>query len=136
MNRSRLLKIAAGLVLVTCVGHLVGTFMPVPPEQIAVHAAIATMKATQIPMPVGASRSYMQILDGNNLCTSLLLLLCAVQLFVVSSSQKSEQGNQTVFVIALSLAGFALISVIYFFPIPALLAAAASGLSFWGLQCA
>jgi hypothetical protein len=134
MKRSLLLKLAAALVFLNCAGHLIGTFMPVPTEQVAVRAAIAIMKATQVPMPVGGSRSYMQILDGNNLCTSLLLLLCAVQLYFASSGPKSEQANQSVLIVALGLLCFALISAVYFFPVPAIFAGVAAGLSFFALK--
>jgi hypothetical protein len=134
MKRSRLLKIAVGLVFLTCAGHLIGTFIPVPAEQVAVRAAIATMKATEVPMPVGSSRSYMQILDGNNLCTSVLLMLCAVQLYFASSVQKNAYTNQSVFIVALGLVCFALISAVYFFPIPAIFAGVAAGLSFFALK--
>ncbi len=55
MSRPLLLRIAAALSLITAVGHTIGTFMPVPPEQAQMHATIATMKATLVPMPVGSA---------------------------------------------------------------------------------
>ena len=58
MKRSLLLRVAATLSLITAAGHTVGTFMPVPPEQTQMHATIATMKATMVPMPVGSPKSY------------------------------------------------------------------------------
>lgn len=73
MSRALLIRIAATLSLITCMGHAIGTFMAVPPDQTAMHATIATMKATLVPMPVGAARIYMQILDGNNICTAVFL---------------------------------------------------------------
>jgi len=51
-----LLRIAATLSFLTAAGHTIGTFMPVPPEQNQMHATIAIMKATMIPMPVGSSQ--------------------------------------------------------------------------------
>ena len=92
--------------------------MPVPAEQAQMHATIATMKATLVPMPVGSARSYMEILDGNNICTSLLLLLCGAMLFAVSRAARDQLANRVVLLTALALAGVAAISFRYFFPVP------------------
>jgi hypothetical protein len=130
MSRPLLLRIAAALVFLTCVGHTIGTLMEVPPEQTAMHATIATMKATMIPMPVGAARSYMQILDGNNLCTSLLLFLCGAQLLAIAKVPSSPTTNRVILITALGLGGFALISAMYFFPVPTVFTSLAAVLSF------
>ena len=129
MSRTLLIRAAATLSLVTCVSHIVGTFMAVPPEQVAMHATIATMKATLVPMPVGAARSYMQILDDNNLCTSLFLLVCAALLFSIASLPSAPATNRVILVAALGLAGFATVSARYFFPIPTVLTGIASVLA-------
>ncbi len=129
MNRALLIRIAAALSLMTCLGHTVGTFMTVPPEQDAMHATIAIMKTTMVPMPVGAARSYMQILDGNNICTSLFLLLCAVLLFAISGLPSTPATNRVILITALALVGFAVISVMYFFPVPTVLTGFAAVLS-------
>ena len=126
MSRTLLIRIAATLALGTCLAHIVGTFMPVPPEQVVMHATIATMKATMVPMPIGAARSYMQILDGNNLCTSLFLLVCAVLLFSIASLPSAPATNRVILIMVLALAGFAIVSAMYFFPIPAVFTGAAS----------
>ena len=118
MTRPVLLRIAAVLSLITCVGHTIGTFMPVPAEQAEMHATIATMKATMVPMPVGAARSYMEILDGNNLCTSLLLALCAALLLAVARAAKERVVDRVIAFTALALAGISLLSFRYFFPVP------------------
>ena len=130
MNRPLLARIAATLALITCLGHTIGTFMQVPPEQAAMHKAIAVMKSTLVPMPVGSPRSYMQILDGNNLCTSLLLLLCGTQLLAVAGLPASPATNRIIAITATALAGIAVISALYFFPIPAALTGLASILGF------
>lgn len=44
MTRKLLIRIVATLALVTCLSHIVGTFMAVPPEQVAMHATMVTMK--------------------------------------------------------------------------------------------
>jgi len=119
LTRHRLLHIAAVLSLLTGAGHTAGTFMPVPPEQTQMLATIATMKATLVPMPVGAARSYMEILDGNNFCTSFLLLLCAGLLFSVARAAKEPAVDRVILLTGLALAAFSLISFRYFFPPPA-----------------
>jgi hypothetical protein len=84
------------------------------------HATIATMKATLVPMPVGSARSYMEILDGNNICTSLLLLFCAAVLFAVSRAAREQVVNRVVTLTALALGGVSALSFRYFFPVPGL----------------
>jgi hypothetical protein len=126
MSRSLLLRIAATLSLITAAGHTVGTFMPVPPEQTQMHATIATMKATMVPMPVGSARSYMQILDGNNICTSLFLLLCAALLFIAAKATKEQTVDRVLLLTALALLGISAISFVYFFPVPGVFTGAAA----------
>lgn len=133
MTRSALLRIAAVLSLITCLGHTVGTFMPVPAEQVQMHATIATMRATLVPMPVGSARSYMEILDGNNMCTSLLLLLCAAMLFTVSRAAKDPLVNRVIALIAFALAGVSGLSFRYFFPVPGVFTGVAALLAFLAL---
>jgi len=118
MSRSLLLRIAAALSLITAIGHTIGTFMPVPPDQMQMHSAIGVMKATLVPMPVGPSRSYMDLLDGNNLCTSVLLLLCAALLFGVAKAGKEKTADGVIVATALALAAVSLLSFVYFFPVP------------------
>ncbi len=118
MSRSLSLRIAAILSLITCVGHTIGTFMPVPAEQAQMHATIATMKATLVPMPVGEPRNYMELFDGNNICTSLCLLLCAALLFSVARAANQPVVNRVITLTALALVGISVLSFRYFFPVP------------------
>ena len=85
-----------------------------------------------VPMPVGAARSYMQILDGNNICTALFLLLCAVLLFAISGLPSATATNRILVITAVALAAFAIISVIYFFPVPSFFTGIAAVLSIIG----
>jgi hypothetical protein len=103
--------------------------MTVPPEQTAMHATIASMKATIVPMPVGAPRSYMQILDGNNICTALFLLLCAVLLYAIAGLPSACATNRVLVITVIALASFTVISAIYFFPVPSVFTGIAAGLS-------
>jgi hypothetical protein len=134
VSRSALLRTAAVLSLITCIGHTIGTFMPVPPEQAQMHATIATMKATLVPMPVGSPRSYMELLDGNNICTSVLLLLCAAVLFSLSRAAKEQVTNRIITLTALSLAAISALSFRYFFPVPGVFTALAAALAFVALS--
>lgn len=120
MKRPLLLRSAAALSLLTCLGHTVGTFLPVPPDQTRMLATLDAMRETMVPMPVGAARSYVEILDGNNFCTSLLLGLCATLLFVVSSAPRDRIVDRVVTVTALALLGISALSFRYFFPPPAI----------------
>ncbi len=129
MKRKLLLRIAAGLCLLTCIAHLVGTFMEIPPEQTEVLEAVEVMEQTMVPMPVGAAKSYKQILDGNNLSTALLLLLCSLLLFAAAGKPKDTATDQTVLLAALALIGFAILSIVYFFPVPALFTGVAAVLA-------
>lgn len=130
MSRPFLVRFAAALALITCVGHLIGTFMKIPPEQTAMHATLAAMKATMVPMPVGAARSYLQILDGNNLCTGLFLLFCAAQLAAVAGTPNGPAANRVLLLTGLALGGFATLSAIYFFPVPTVTTGLAAVLAF------
>jgi CHASE2 domain-containing sensor protein len=82
------------------------------------HAAIATMKSTPVPMPVGSDRSYMEILDGNNICTSVLLFFCAALLFAVSRATREPVVDRVITLTGLALAGVSALSFRYFFPVP------------------
>ncbi len=135
MSRTLPAYIAAALCLITCLGHTVGTLMTVPPEQTAMHSTIAAMKATMVPMPVGTARSYMQILDGNNFCTALFLLQCAVLLFCIAGLPSSQATNRILEITAAALAAFALISAVYFFPVPTVFTGAAAVLSVIARAC-
>ena len=126
MNSKHLLRSAGVLCLVTCAAHLAGTLMKIPSEQVEMLKTVATMKQTMIPMPVGSARSYMDILDGNNFCTSILLMLCGLELFIAAMHPEEGGARSVVTVVALCLAGFAIISAIYFFPVPAVLTGLAS----------
>jgi uncharacterized membrane protein len=118
MSRALLLRIAAALCLVTCLGHTIGTFKAIPQEQTSMRDTVVVMQQTMVPMPIGSARSYMQILDGNNLCTSLFLLFCGLLLLVLASAARSPVSDRVTLLTALALAGFAMISAFYFFPVP------------------
>lgn len=120
MSRTRTILAATVLAALTGIVHLIGTLMPVPTEQTNVIAAIATMKDTMVPMPVGAARSYMQILNGNNFGTVLLLFVCAAQLAAVAKLPSGQASNRAILITAMGLVGFAVISMTHFFIVPAL----------------
>ena len=47
----------------------------------------------------------MQILDGNNICTSLFLLLCAALLFALAKAGNEKATQSVVLLTGLALAG-------------------------------
>ena len=108
--------------------------MPIPDEQVAMKETVSIMERTMIPMPVGSPRSYMQILDGNNLCTSLLLLMLGAWLLTMAAAAKNAITDRSVAIAAFALAGFAVISAAYFFPLPVVFTGLASALSFLALR--
>jgi uncharacterized membrane protein len=87
-----------------------------------------------VPMPVGSARSYMEILDGNNICTSLFLLLCGALLFAVSRAEGGQLANRVVTLTAVALAGISAISFRYFFPVPGVFTGVAAVLALLALR--
>jgi hypothetical protein len=135
MDRRKVtLRIAAGLVLFTCLGHTAGTLMEVPAEQVAMRETIAVMQKTMVPMPMGAPRSYMQILDGNNLCVCLFLLVIGVQMWMLSSHEAGAMGRRLVKLNSLGLAICLVLAAVYFFPLPAACLGLAALLGLLSLQ--
>ncbi len=128
-TRPWLLRAAATLALNTGAGHLAGTLMPIPAEQTAMLAAVETMKATLVPFPVGVPRTYVQILDGNNFCTTVLLFLCAAQLFALAGTPRQPATTQALALIAAALAVVAVVSAFCFFPVPTVFTATAAVLT-------
>lgn len=58
---------------------------------------ITAMKRTLVSMPIGSARSYMLILDENNLCTSILLPLCSFPApFLLLSCSDDSTGNHPI----------------------------------------
>ena len=73
----------------------------------------------------------MQILDGNNICTSLFLLLCAALLFALAKAGNEKATQSVVLLTGLALAGISLISFVYFFPVPGVFTGVAAILALW-----
>ncbi len=107
--------------------------MEIPPEQVAMLETVALMDQKMVPMPVGPTRSYTQILHGNNLCTILLLMLCGSLFLALAASPKSVVKGRVSLIVALTLIGVAIISGIYFFPVPAILTALAAALGLFAM---
>lgn len=75
----------------------------------------------------------MEILDGNNISTSLLLLLGGLLLFASAPAGTSPFADHITLIVSLALIGFAVISSIFFFPVPAVLTGSAAALGFAAL---
>lgn len=121
MNRtSLLLRIAGVLTLFTCLGHTVGTFMPIPAEQAEVAKTAAIMKTTVVPMPVGRAQNYGSLFLGTNLTVSLYLLLAGIGFFMFAAQGGlNGAGRSQLVLLSVGMAGLAVISALYFFPLPA-----------------
>lgn len=131
MKTGLLLRVAAGLTLFTCLGHTAGTFMPIPAEQVAVAQTHATMKATPVPMPIGKPQSYADIFFGNNIAVSLFLLISGLGFLVFAGKGGLEgAGRRLLLLNSLGMAGVAIISSVYFFPLPAACTGLAAVLGF------
>lgn len=117
MSRTLLLRIAAFLVLFTCAGHTMGTFMPVPPEQTRMLETIEIMKGTMIPMPLGSPKSYWEVFHGNNVGMSLFLLVTGIAFILLS---RAANNAPIEVLLSLGMLGLCVISALYFFPVPAI----------------
>ncbi|KAB2935180.1 MAG: hypothetical protein F9K24_00195 [Leptonema illini] len=122
-KQKTLLRIAAFLTLFTAAGHTAGTFMPIPTEQVGLIAAYRTMAETMIPMPIGSPQSIADVFFGNNLVTSLFLLIAGLHLIFAFPERRS------LLLLGTGLGAIALISAVYFFPLPAICTGLASVLT-------
>ena len=133
--RRILLRIAAFLVLFTCAGHTYGTFVPIPSDQTEMIKTLEQMKATMIPMPMGSSKSYSQILDGNNLSVAVYLLVTGLILLALSRNRPAVD-NTVLLITSGGLGLVAGLSAVYFFPLPAICTGAAAVLGFVAAKAA
>jgi hypothetical protein len=119
-NGPLFLRIGGALLLFTFLGHTMGTFMEIPPEQTAVANAANVMTQTLVPMPVGPARSYADIFLGTNLAVSLYLLIAAISFLMFAQPGGLEgAGRKLLALTSVGVAAFGVISLLYFFPIPA-----------------
>ena len=119
MNKKILLRIAAGLVLFTCVGHTIGTFMPLPPEEVELVKGENAMKSALVPFPIGKSQSFFDILLGANLSLSVFLLITGLS-FLFMEDNTNTTNRKLLLLNSLGLVAIGIISAIYFFPVPAM----------------
>jgi len=121
MNKKILLRIAAGLVLFTCLGHTIGTFIPLPPEEVELINTENAMKSALVPMPVGKKQSFFDILLGANIGLSVYLFVSGISLILISSEEKFHSTSKRLLLLeSMGLLALAVISIFYFFPIPAI----------------
>jgi hypothetical protein len=121
MNSTKLfLRVAGALTLFTCLGHTAGTFMPVPAAQVEVAKAVAVMKTTLVPMPVGKPQTYADIFLGNNIGMSLFLFILGVGFFILSGKGALDGvGRKLLILNSLGVLGISVLSALFFFPVPA-----------------
>ena len=121
MNKKILLRIAAGLILFTCMGHTFGTFMPVPQEEVELVNTVNAMKSALVPMPIGKKQSYFDIFFGTNISLSIYLLVTGLSFLLFASADNTNTTIRKMLLLqSLGLIGIAIISGLYFFPIPAI----------------
>ena len=126
MNKKLLLRIGAGLVLFTCIGHTFGTFMPIPKEEVEVMNTTNIMKETLVSMPIGKGKSYFDIFLGNNICVIVYLFVTGLSFISFSSSDNTDTSNRRMLLLhSLGLIAVAIVSGLYFFPLPAFCTGAA-----------
>ncbi len=132
MNRTTLLlRIAGVLTLFTFLGHTAGTFMPIPAEQVEVAKTAAVMKATAVPMPIGRAQNYGNLFLGTNLAVSLYLLIAGIGFFLFAGKGGLEgAARRQLTLTSVGMAGMAIISALFFFPLPAACTGVAAVLGF------
>jgi hypothetical protein len=73
-----------------------------------------------VPMPIGKAQSFSDILLGNSLCVSGYLFMIGIgMIFFARAKELDDTGRKLLFLNSLSLLFIAVISIIYFFPLPA-----------------
>ncbi len=133
MNRKTLLRIAAGLTLFTFVGHSSTLILPPPQDQVEVVSVYKLMQQTQEVMPMGAIKSIAQIMWGANACTSVLLLLAGL-LYISFASEPAGANRKQLSLVNLSMLATCAISLLCFFPLPALCTGLAGILGFVSMK--
>lgn len=132
MNPKILLRISTLLILLTSLGHTIGTFMPIPDEQVQIKSTIEVMKNTWVPMPVGKSQNYFDIFFGNNICFSMFLVILGISFLMLSNEVSLTRFHRKqLFLNCVGLCFISLISGLYFFPIPAVFTGISAILGFY-----
>lgn len=126
MNRKKLLYTAAFFTLFTFVGHSVGTLLPRPPKTEAIRQAQVVMENTMAEFPMGSPRSLATLAYGGNAVGSLYLLVSGI-LFILLV----REGSKKILLLnGASLAVCAVVSIIFYFPLPAICTGVAAILGF------
>jgi len=119
MNKKKVyLGSAAALTLFTFVGHTMGAFLPIPPEDLNRLQTFEAMSKTPIPMPIGIPRSYAEVMMGSSLTVSVFLLVAGI-LFILYAMGK-ENSRRILLLNGLGLFAVSLLCARYFFPLPAI----------------
>lgn len=124
MTQKKLLYIAAAFTLLTFVGHSLGTLLPQKPETEALAQAYEVMNNTVLTMPFGPPRSLALMAYGGNVFISLYLLVSGFLFILIAKHENTPKSF-----ILLNSSGVAVcaaLSLIYFFPLPAIFTAIAA----------
>jgi hypothetical protein len=120
MTSKNLLRIAAGLCLMTFAGHTIGMISPVPPDQVNVQSVYSLMKETVVMMPMGGTKTIATLMVGANACLSVLLFLAAAFYFLFGKQNRSKIDQNQLLILNLAMIAVSVISWLCFFPMPAL----------------
>jgi hypothetical protein len=122
MKTSTLLKVAAVIMFLYFAGHTAGVPWT-PGEAPSDMAVIDAMKGDHFPV-IGVSRSYWDFYFGFGLIISVMQLFQAVVLWQLGSLAKTDAARlrPIIGVFAASLVLNAILSWMYFFPIPLVMA--------------
>jgi hypothetical protein len=122
MKTSTLLKIAAILMFLYFAGHTAGA--PWTPGEAAADVAVVdAMKSSHFPV-IGMSRSYWDFYFGFGLIISVMQLFQAVLLWQLATLAKTDDARlrPIIAIFCASLIINAILSWMYFFPIPLVMA--------------
>lgn len=119
-NTQIILKIAASFMFLTFLGHTAGALKPVADTQGDMYTTYMLMKTTLVPMPIGAAKSYSDLMMGGSLCLSVFLFFVGTLFFSLSKQKNLIQQKNILVMNSLSALCIAILSTIYFFPVPAL----------------
>ena len=132
-NRNKFLHLASFFTLFPFVGHTTWLFLPIPRKQLDRLAVFSLMHRPVVMMPMNILRSYADILNGTNIVLSIYLLMTGLYLLALKNVPL-QQSKSLIFITAAGLAAVAIVSAIYFFPLPAACLALASAFTMLSLK--
>lgn len=125
MSRKHLLWIAAFLTLFTFIGHTIGGVSGPGPEQTGAFQVYQLMQISLVKMPFGPSKNLATIMMGANICVSFFLLVSGWIFIILSNGTSGRFENQILLINSLGMLATGTVSLMCFFPLPAICTALA-----------